>query len=148
MSDHSYEHMNASTPHIRDLARRLIAFEAVRNPSDGPVGAVLRACETLREPLAKFVGVVGFRSLLSRALTMATFLSPPLSSLRMRPDGSLEGLDVLDQDQVADAGTVVLAQLLGLLVIFIGEPLMLRLVHDVWPDANEAEMDRIGEGQS
>ena len=31
---------------------------------------------------------------------------------------------------------------------FIGEPLMLRLVRDAWPDATEAETDRSGEGHS
>ena len=140
--------MNTTTPAIKDLARRLIAFEATRNPSDGPVGAALRACETLRGPLAKFVGVVGFRSLLSRALAMATFSKPSLTSLRVRPDGSLEGLEEVDQDQAADAGSVVVTQLLGLLAIFIGEPLMIILVQDAYPDATEAETDRMGEVQS
>jgi hypothetical protein len=29
---------------------------------------------------------------------------------------------------------MLVAQLLSLLVTFIGEPLTIRLVHDVWPD--------------
>jgi hypothetical protein len=40
-----------------------------------------------------------------------------------------------------EAGIVVVAQLLWLLVSFIGEPLMLRLVHDVWPNASVAGID-------
>ena len=34
-----------------------------------------------------------------------------------------------------------MAQLLGLLVTFIGEPLTLRLVRDAWPNASVAGMD-------
>ncbi len=140
--------MNTTTPAIEDLARRLIAFESTRKPSDGPVGATLRACEALRGPLAKFVGMAGFRSLLSRALAIAKAEIPSLGSVQVRPDGSLEGLEGVEQNQDAEAGAVVVTQLLGLLVTFIGKPLMLRLVHDAWPDATEAETGRIGEGQS
>ncbi|GAC1467912.1 MAG: hypothetical protein NVSMB9_10030 [Isosphaeraceae bacterium] len=140
--------MNTTSPATKDLARRLIAFEATRNPSDGPVGATLRACEALRGLLAKFVGLAGFRSLLSRALAMAKAENPSLGSVQVQPDGLLKGLEEVEQNQDGDAGAVVVAQLLGLLVAFIGEPLMLRLVWDAWPDATEAETDGIGEGQS
>jgi hypothetical protein len=140
--------MNTITPAIKDLARRLIAYEATRGPSDGAVGAASRACETLRGPLAKFVGVAGFRSLLSRALAIAKSERPSLGPVRVGPAGSLDGLEGVEPNQDADAGVVLVGQLLGLLVTFIGEPLTLRLVHDAWPDANEAEIDRIGGGPS
>ena len=139
--------MNTTTPANRDLARRLIAYEATRNSSDGPLGATLRACESLRVPLAKFVGAAGFCSLLSRALAIAKAEIPSLGSVQVRPDGSLEGLEGVEQNQDADAGAVVVTQLLGLLVTFIGEPLTLRLVRDAWPDAPAAETDRSAEGQ-
>ena len=137
--------MNTIPPAIKALARRLIAFESTRNPSDGPVGATSRACDALRGPLAKFVGADGFRSLLSRALALAKVEIPSLGSVQMHPDGSLEGLEGVEQNQ--DAGAVVVTQLLGLLVMFIGEPLMIRLVRDVWPDATVAETDQMGEVQ-
>jgi hypothetical protein len=42
---------------------------------------------------------------------------------------------------------IVVAQLLGLLVTFIGEPLTLGLVGDAWPDAPVAGIDAgSGEG--
>lgn len=140
--------MNSTTPAIMELARRLIAFEATRNPSDGAVGAALRACETLRGPLTKFVGVAGFRSLVSRALAIAKAECPSLGPVRVGPDGSLDGLEGVEQDRDADEGAVVVGHILGLLVTFIGEPLTLRLVHDAWPDATEAERGRIGGGRS
>ena len=36
---------------------------------------------------------------------------------------------------------MIVAQLLGLLVTFIGEPLTLRLVRDAWPNASVAGLD-------
>lgn len=148
--DVSKRPMYTTKPAIRDLARRLIAVEAARDPSDGPVGASVRACEKLRGPLAKLAGVTGFRSLLTRALAMALAEIPSLAAVRVRPDGSLEGWDGTDRIPTAEdeAGVVVLAQLLGLLVTLIGEPLTLRLVRDAWSDAPVDDTDRRGEGQS
>jgi len=133
--------MNTTKPAIQDLAQRLIALEAARDPSDGLVGGAVRACEKLRVPLVKLVGVAGFRSLLSRALAIARAEVPSLDEVQVRPDGSLEGLDRLGRIYAAEAGVGVVAQLLGLLVTFIGELLTLRLVSDVWPDASVAGID-------
>lgn len=85
--------MNTTTPAIQNLARRLIALEAAREPSDGLVGAAVRACEKLRVPLAKLVGVDGFRSLMARVMALATADVPWLDSVQVRADGSLEGFD-------------------------------------------------------
>jgi hypothetical protein len=52
--------------------------------------------------------------------------------VHVKPDGSLEGLSNL-RNEDAEAGVVLIAQLLGLLVAFIGESLMLRILLDVWP---------------
>jgi hypothetical protein len=41
----------------------------------------------------------------------------------------------IDKEQARDEGAILIAQLLGLLLTFIGEGLTLRLVHDVWPEA-------------
>ena len=86
-------------------------------------------------PLAKFVGVAGFCSLQSRALAMAKAEVPSLATVHLRSDGSLEGFDRIEQTQEPEAGVIVMAQLLGLLVTFIGEPLTLRIVRDAWPDS-------------
>lgn len=132
--------MSTASPAIRDFARRLIALEAARGepPVVGAREAV-RVCEKLRRPLARLAGVAGFRSLMSRALALAKAEVPSLAAVQVRADGSLEGLDDAGPDRDAGAGgeggVVVVAQLLGLLVTFIGEPLTLRLVRDAWPDA-------------
>jgi hypothetical protein len=58
--------------------------------------------------------------------------------VQVAADGSLKGLDELDPQsdkQARDGGAILIAQLLGLLLTFIGEGLTLRLVQDVWPEA-------------
>ncbi|MDB5309417.1 MAG: hypothetical protein JWO38_3619 [Gemmataceae bacterium] len=143
--------MNTVTPAIQNLARRLIALEAARIPSDGLGGAAVRACEKLRVPLARLAGVAGFRSLLARAVALATAEVPWLDSVQVRPDGALEGFDAAGRQPGAvlggEAGTAVVAHLLGLLVTFIGDPLTLALVRDAWPDAPVDETERRAEGQ-
>jgi hypothetical protein len=57
--------------------------------------------------------------------------------VQVTADGSLQGLGELesqvDKDQVGKGGVLLVAQLLGLFVEFIGEALTLRLVQDVSP---------------
>ena len=124
------------SPKIREFAQRLVAYEAVGdNPSGANTSAGFRVAEKLRRSVSTLAGSSGFRSLLARALTLAKAKVPRLSAVHVKPDGSLEVLRELgNQDQAAEAGVILIAQLLGLLVTFIGESLMLSLVLDAWPD--------------
>ena len=145
--------MSTAPPAIRDLARRLIALEAARGESPGePAGGAVRVCDRLRVSLARLAGVAGFRSLMSRALALAKAEVPSLAAAEVRADGSLEGLDDDGSDRDAGAGgeggVVVVAQLLGLLMTFVGEPLTLRLVRDAWPDAPIPDPDAESGGES
>src|SRR5580700_11222336 len=111
---------------IRVFARRLIVLESVRDQSVG--GGAACVCDRLRVPLAKLAGTAGFRSLMSRALAMAKAEFPSLVAVQVNDDGSLVGLNELEHSREPGAndeagGVVVVAQLLGLLVTFIGEPL-------------------------
>ena len=120
-------------PQTRDLAQRLIAYEGAAGKTSEPMEfAAFRACETLRRPVCALAGVAGFRSLLSRALALARAEAPCLSAVQVAADGSLQGLDELgrqiDKDQVREGGVVLIAQLLGLLLLFIGEAMTSRLV--------------------
>ena len=123
----------------RDLAERLLAYENAAGKTSEPAEfAALGVCERLRQPLITLAGVAGFRSLLARALTLARAEAPGLSVVQVAADGSLKGLDELDPQsdkQARDGGAILIAQLLGLLLTFIGEGLTLRLVQDVWPEA-------------
>jgi hypothetical protein len=147
MSDSSYNEaweahaMSTTSPQNQDLARRLLAFEAAHDSSsDAGIDIAMLVIQELRTHLIRLTGVDGFRSLLSRALTLAKAEVPSLNIVQVRADGSLEGFAGIEQSQEAgaagQAGIVLVAQLLELLVTFIGTPLTLRLVRDKWPDAS------------
>jgi hypothetical protein len=151
--------MRTASPKNQDLARRLVTFEATRqaereavheNTSGGDasharVAATQQVIEELRNHLVKLAGAEGFRSLLSRALALAKAEVPALHVVHVCADGSVEGLHGIGRHQEMDAaqeaqaaeqaGTMLVAHLLELLVTFIGESLTLRLISDAWPDA-------------
>ena len=123
---------------MRSFAKRLIANETGGNKSYGiKTPAAFLVCEKLRPHLAKLAGNGGFHALLSRAFALANAEVPWLRTVHIKADGSLEGLEELhaqlDRDELFDGGVVLVAQLLGLLVAFIGENLTLRLLREVWP---------------
>lgn len=132
--------MNEATPQTREFAQRLLACEAT---SDTPAGTkalvVFRVCEKLRQPLSTLAGVEGYRSLLARALALAKAEVPSLAAVQVNADGSLAQWDSVEPHQHLNhsgkCAEVLLAQLLGLLITFIGQPLTLRLVQDIWPQA-------------
>ena len=121
---------NGVSSMARELADRLTAFEAASIPLEEDLFATCRVSEKLRRPLSTLTGTAGYNSLLSRALTLAKRESPALAEVQVNPDGSMEGLE----DEAAKACPVLIAYVLNLLTIFIGEALTLRLLQDVWPD--------------
>jgi hypothetical protein len=130
--------MSEATPQMRDFAVRLIAYETKGNKSsETKTPAAFPVCEKLRPHLATLMGNTGFRALLSRALARAEADVPSLRAMQVKADGSLAGLDKVevqaDPEELARGSVVLVTQLLGLLVAFIGENLMLRIVSDVWP---------------
>lgn len=137
---------------MRDFAERLIAYEARLKKSLGMKTPVtFPVLERLRPHLATLMGNAGFRALVQRALALAVVEVPWLSSARVEPDGSVEVPDEhgarISPDDILESRVVLLAQLLGLMVAFIGEKLTLQLVRDVWPrlpvkDFNFSKGDR------
>jgi hypothetical protein len=122
----------------RDLARRLLAYEAVAGKTSEPTEcAAVRVCEKLRPSLCALAGVAGYRSFLSRALTLARAQAPGLSVVQVTADGSLQGLGEIepqsDNGHPGEGEIILIAQLLGLFLTFLGTALTLRLVQDVSP---------------
>ena len=91
------------------------------------------------------MGNTGFHALLMRALSLANTEDPSLRSVRVKADGSLEGLEELQAQgntvEIAEGSVVLVAQLLGLLVAFIGEHLTLQMVREVWPKLSLNDLD-------
>jgi hypothetical protein len=140
--------MNPATTTVRELSRRLIALEAACAPvSDAGESLSMRVCEKLRNSLVKFAGINGYRTLVSRALSMAKLEAPWLEPVKVRGDGSLEGFDGICESQETDPADIVLVHLLSLLVTFIGERQTLALVSDGWPDgaADNAQLKTKGQ---
>jgi hypothetical protein len=136
-------------PKMRDLAHRLVAYEAVATKTSEPMeSATLRVYEKLRKGLGEFAGAAGFQSLASRALALARTETPNLSAVRVAADGTLLGLGQglgeieheidLDKDRAGESsagegGIILIARLLGLLLLFLGEALTLSLLRVTWP---------------
>jgi hypothetical protein len=123
---------------MRHFAKLLTVYERRANtPSETNTPPAFQVCEKLRTHLGTFMGAAGFRELLSCALPRAQAEIPWLGALHVKADGSLEGLEELNTkhnpDELIEGGVVLVAQLLGLLVAFIGETLALRFVREVWP---------------
>lgn len=123
---------------MRDFAEQLIAYETKENLSSGtnPQAAFL-VCERLGPYLTTLMGTAGFRALLSRALALSSDEAAWLRALHVKADGALEGLEELQTQlspgEFIEGGRVLVSQLIGLLVAFIGENLTLRLLREVWP---------------
>jgi hypothetical protein len=138
--------MSRATPQMRSLARHLIGQErpasrlsAAENP------AAFDVIDKLRPHLATLMGNIGFRALLSRALALANEEVSWLRAVHVKADGSLEGLAELhaqlDPAVFLQGRIVLLAQLLGLLVAFIGKSLTSRVLAEIWPHISLDDMD-------
>lgn len=108
---------------------------------DATLAAAERVCQKLSLRVARLVTAEGSQALLARALHLAAAEAPFLQGVRA---GAVPGLclvGVREQtgsatpDQVLNGLVAVVAHLVGLLTLFIGEPLSGNLIHDVWPDA-------------
>ena len=85
----------------------------------------MRVYERLRRQLGAPVGVDGFQSLASRALALAKSESPRLRAVQVTANGGLRGLGEVESqtnpDEDGEAGIILIAQLLGLFLTFLGE---------------------------
>ena len=138
----------SSPPGTRDLANRLLVYEAVVGEATEPAeSATLRVYEKLRQSLVAFAGTAAFQPLAFRALTQAKAEAPSLWAVQVTAEGSLQGLGEfepqIDIDKVGageypagEGGIILIARLLGLLLIFLGETLTLNLLRNAWPGAS------------
>ena len=120
----------------RELARSLVASEADATPTSlHSEPATVRVYEKLRRQLGAPVGPGGFQALASRALALAKSESPRLRAVQVTANGGLRGLGEVesqaDADEDGEAGVILIAQLLGLFLTFLGEATTLRLIEDL-----------------
>jgi hypothetical protein len=131
---------------MRHFAKQLIACETKGNDSSETTASVaFPVPEKLRLSLMVLVGTSGFRALISRALALAAVEVRWLRAVQVRTDGAFEGVEALheqmDPAEFIEGRIVVLAQLLGLLVAFIGGNMTSRLVREIWPQISLGGLD-------
>jgi hypothetical protein len=132
---------------MRHVAARLIAYEAKENKSPRAKSkADFAVIAKMRLQLTVLMGNGGFRALLSRALALTNAEVPGLRAVQLKVDGSFEWPESMektdaDSESIAQGKVILLAQLLGLLVAFIGENLTLQLLHEVWPKLSSKGID-------
>ena len=130
--------MNRATSEMRSVAKGLIALETPKSGSPtAKASASFRVAEKLRPHLANLMGDGGYRALLARALALAGVEVSWLGEVRVKTEGTFEGLEEararLDPAELLEGGVVLMAQLLGLLTALVGPSLTSRLVGEVWP---------------
>jgi len=123
---------------MRNFAHRVISAEhRLGDSTDTEARAALRVCEKMRESLSALVGSHGFRALLTRALVLAKAEVGWLGKLEVSANGALVFPAELEYElgakEMAKGGAALVTQVLELLVTFIGEALMRRLVQQIWP---------------
>jgi len=138
--------VNGASPQIRNIAQRLIEYEAQGKAVSETTGsATFEVTDRLRPLLATLMGRGGFRALLARALAMASAEVSWLREVRVGADGTLEGLATLHASlkpaEFREGRVVLLAHLLGLLVAFIGPALTMRLMSEIWPQLAADRVD-------
>jgi len=131
---------------MRSVALRLINYETQKNDaSETGTAATFPMTERLRPHLATLMGNGGFRALLARALVLASAEVSWLRKVIVNADGALEGLETpyaqLKPAEFRDGQVVLLAQLLRLLVAFIGPVMTLRLMGEIWPQLAADNVD-------
>ena len=141
--------VNPVSPAVQDLAQWLFEHEVVAGGScEKKMHGAFRVCDKLRNPLSTLAGIAGYKSLLNRALTLAKADVHGLDAYQVNAQGYLEipewaepkqnpeGAEPKQNiDEKINGELSIVAHMLGLLFIFIGEHLTLKLVRDVWPNA-------------
>jgi hypothetical protein len=123
-----------------DLANKIVAAE-VGDPSSAEqvAAAAVTICEDLTRGLAGIVGRVGIQTLLDRSLTLTRAVYPWIASAGASSDASRwaplhDCLAEQDAATAHEAFTAFLASCVALLGRLIGDALVARLLHDIWPE--------------
>lgn len=138
--------MNRASHQMRSVAKRLMAHEApARGHSETKIPAAFPVTDRLRSHLSALMGLGGFRALLSRAIVLTIAEVPWLRTVEVKADGTLEGMEALHAQlgpaEFLEGSVILLAQLLGLLVAFIGPNLTSRLIGEIWPQIPPDNLD-------
>jgi hypothetical protein len=133
--------MKPENPKLQNLALRLFEHEASKSGnSDEPVKAIESCCQRLHDRLDRLIGAGGFRALLNRALYLAKKKHTWLEGVGIQDYPGCQFKDLREAAKgkkpatVNEACTLMLANVIWLLVTFIGEDITIGLIQEAWPD--------------
>lgn len=117
------------TPALAGAARTLFDVEIGGAADlDGVLAGVERTCEKLERHLGRVLGLEGTRALIGRARALAARERLGLSPAAGAPD-------------TVDAAADLIAVLIGLIARYIGGPLTLQLLEELWPAIQTANSE-------
>ena len=132
--------MRQATPQLKSLAQRLLVHEAKNSPNPAKLAEALEVyCQHLHKRLDPLVGAGGFRALLDRALFLAKKEHPWLEGVEIQayPGCGLKALNEAmagrQPGEIRETLTIILANVIWLLVTFIGEDIVYGLIEEAWP---------------
>jgi hypothetical protein len=125
------------TPGLAAAVRKLVAADTATHVAAGAV----QACEQLSQHLARIIGEIGVRTLLARSAALTSGRFPWLASAIPRtaaagsPWAALRvAMESQDPQTAGEAFVDLLATFIELLGRLIGEALVARLLHELWPE--------------
>jgi hypothetical protein len=132
--------MRQATPQLKSLAQRLLVHEAKNSPNPAKLAEALEVCcQRLHRRLDPLVGAGGFRALLDRALFLAKKEHAWLEGVEIQAYPGCE-LNALNEamtgrkpSEIRETLTIILANVIWLLVTFIGEDIVYGLIEEAWP---------------
>jgi hypothetical protein len=134
--------MTGPTPELRALARQIVALGTTGEAAD-VAGEVETTCGRLYAQLERLIAATGFHALLGRALSLASAEFVWLKGVRVAEGracsfvGLRDAVEGRSVSEVGEAFVAIVANVLWLLVTFIGEDLTLRLVREEWPELRD-----------
>lgn len=138
---------------LREIARRVLSAHAAsrgRTAAASPE-AMEQACGALYRILETAMGPAGLDALVGRAIQLASREYPWLATVKPGPaaecplSGLAEAVDGIGTEEAAEAYAALLANIVTLLVTFIGEDLTLRFERHAWPNVS---FSRLSEGST
>jgi len=128
--------MTQATPRLKLLAGHLLRTESMGlRPARAGGSAAGRVCARLQVVLTPLIGAAGFEALLVRALMLAKTDTPEWQDVVVA-EGVLQRVPVPSRAPFGRGDVVLVAQVVGLMITFVGEQLTIQLVHGVWPKAH------------
>lgn len=140
---------NHVAPGNRDLARRLLTYEAgdVRERPTQVVAAGERVLQELTDHLARWFGTDGVDALFARALDRTRIEFPVLVAIVREAPGKVRVGELTDATPshdpavLAEGLVALIAAMIGLLERLVGVDMARRLVEQRWPERTAGAPD-------